>query len=137
VLIEVRNLRNMTIAQTPLLGDENTPLHVGPGGGVDFGGATPRHSVSFTPNPPATPFHDGAANIPGTPRTDLKSGGPATPLRTPVRDNLSINATDGQFAVGDTPREHRRRENPLQRALKASFSNLPKQFRAPCARGRG
>jgi hypothetical protein len=43
VMMEARNLHNMTIAQTPLLGDENTPIHVGPGGGTGFEGATPRH----------------------------------------------------------------------------------------------
>lgn len=26
--MEARDLRNMTIAQTPLLGEENTPIHV-------------------------------------------------------------------------------------------------------------
>jgi len=43
VIMEARNLRNVTIAQTPLLGDENTPIHVGPGGGRGFEGATPHH----------------------------------------------------------------------------------------------
>ena len=38
-MMEAQNLRNLTIAQTPLLGDENTPLHTGPGGGFDS--ATP------------------------------------------------------------------------------------------------
>ena len=44
--MEARNLRNMVTAQTPLLGDENTPLHAGPGGGTGFEGATPRHPIS-------------------------------------------------------------------------------------------
>ncbi|KAF8444791.1 pre-mRNA splicing factor component-domain-containing protein [Boletus edulis BED1] len=121
VLTEARNLRNMTIAQTPLLGDENTPLHVGPGGGTGFEGATPRHQVAFTPNPLATPLHigvglDGLA----TPR-----GVGATPLRTP-RDNLSINPTTGMVSGGETPREQRLRADSAKRALKTGFSNLPK-----------
>ncbi|KAF8134512.1 pre-mRNA splicing factor component-domain-containing protein [Boletus edulis] len=121
VLTEARNLRNMTIAQTPLLGDENTPLHVGPGGGTGFEGATPRHQVAFTPNPLATPLHigvglDGLA----TPR-----GVGATPLRTP-RDNLSINPTTGMVSGGETPREQRLRADSAKRALKSGFMNLPK-----------
>jgi pre-mRNA-splicing factor CDC5/CEF1 len=59
VLTEALNLRNMTVTQTPLLGEENTPLHVAPGGGdagTGFEGATPRHQYAFTPNPLATPF---------------------------------------------------------------------------------
>ncbi|PPR02270.1 hypothetical protein CVT26_011746, partial [Gymnopilus dilepis] len=56
VMMEARNLRNVTLAQTPLLGDENTPLHAGPGGGSGFEGAMPRHHVAFTPNPLATPL---------------------------------------------------------------------------------
>ncbi|KAG6375501.1 pre-mRNA splicing factor component-domain-containing protein [Boletus reticuloceps] len=121
VLTEARNLRNMTIVQTPLLGDENTPLHVGPGGGTGFEGATPRHQVAFTPNPLATPLHigvglDGLA----TPR-----GVGATPLRTP-RDNLSINPTTGMVSGGETPREQRLRADSAKRALKTGFMNLPK-----------
>ena len=112
----------MTIAQTPLLGDENTPLHVGPGGGTGFEGATPRHQVAFTPNPLATPLHigvgpDGLA----TPR-----GVGATPLRTPMRDNLSINPSTGMMTGSETPRGQRLRVDSAKRALKAGFMSLPK-----------
>ena len=111
VMMEARNLRNLTIAQTPLLGDENTPLHTGPGGGFDS--ATPRHQVAFTPNPLATPRQQGAL------------GASATPLRTPLRDTLSINPGDQM-----TPREDLRDQH-LQsisdkRALKAGFMSLPR-----------
>ncbi|KAF7965506.1 hypothetical protein HWV62_43240, partial [Athelia sp. TMB] len=147
VMAEARNLRNMSMVQTPLLGDENTPLHVNPSGGTGFegatprhqvaftpnplatplhGGATPRHQVAFTPNPLATPLHGGASDISATPRTDGKSGVSATPLRTPMRDNLSINAGDGYSSIGDTPRENRLRQNSAKRALKAGFMSLPK-----------
>ena len=112
--MEARNLRNMSIAQPPLLGDENTPLHVGPGGGVGFGGATPQHQVAFTPNPLATPSR--ISDLTGTPRVGVLS----TPLRTPMRDNLSIN-TD-EFSTG--PRKDIR-TNSAKRALHAGFSNLP------------
>ncbi|KAF5331050.1 hypothetical protein D9619_005704 [Psilocybe cf. subviscida] len=119
VLMEARNLRNMTMAQTPLLGDENTPMHLGPGGGSGFEGATPRHQVAYTPNPLATP-REGI--------TDTPSGGvSATPLRTPLRDNLSINPEDyAASMVGQTPREQRMRMSSTKNALKAGFMNLPK-----------
>lgn len=121
---EARNLRNMTIAQTPLLGDENTPMHADPTGGTGFEGATPRHQVAFTPNPLATPLRPGApGDVAATPR-DLQTG--ATPLRTPIRDGLRINPDGDGFAIPPTPREVRRRETPTARSLKAGFMSLPK-----------
>ncbi|KAH9483810.1 Pre-mRNA-splicing factor CEF1 [Psilocybe cubensis] len=122
VMMEARNLRNMTIAQTPLLGDENTPIHVGPQGGSGFEGATPRHQVAFTPNPLATPIREGGSDVSATPRA---GGVSATPLRTPLRDSLSINPEDFS-GVGETPREQRLRNNYARNALKAGFMNLPK-----------
>jgi pre-mRNA-splicing factor CDC5/CEF1 len=107
--MEARNLRNMTIAQTPLLGEENTPIHVPENGGTGFEGATPRHQVAFTPNPLVTPR-----------ATDVSS---ATPLRTPMRDSLSINSEDRSFA-GETPREIRMRVDSSKRSLQASFKSL-------------
>jgi pre-mRNA-splicing factor CDC5/CEF1 len=121
---EARNLRNMVQAQTPLLGDENTPLHEDPRGGTGFEGATPRHQVAFTPNPLATPLRGpGGMDPSATPISASVSG---TPLRTPVRDNLRINPDDGFSTVGDTPREQRMRNLDVKRALKAGFSSLPK-----------
>ncbi|KAF4578679.1 Pre-mRNA-splicing factor cef1 [Pleurotus pulmonarius] len=126
VLTEARNLRNMTIQQTPLLGEENTPLHIGPGGGTGFESATPRHQVAFTPNPLATPRDtEQSGDIAATPRT-VRAGISATPLRTPMRDNLSINPADQPSFVGDTPREQKLRESSAKRALQAGFKNLPK-----------
>ena len=89
ILSEARNLRNLTQAQTPLLGEEATPLYGGAGTG--FSGATPKHQVAFTPNPLATP-----RDASGTP-----NGAGMTPLRTPARDDLGINAatTGGVRAV--------------------------------------
>lgn len=123
--MEARNLRNMTMAQTPLLGDENTPLHVGPGGGSGFESATPRHQVAFTPNPLATPMRPGSLDVSATPHTQSRGGVSATPLRTPLRDNLSINP-DEFSASNETPRDQQLRTNYAKRALKAGFMNLPK-----------
>ncbi|KZV91603.1 hypothetical protein EXIGLDRAFT_836988 [Exidia glandulosa HHB12029] len=106
VMAEARNLRNMRSVQTPLLGEENTPLHVAPGGGTGFESATPRHSVSFTPNPLATPLYRNGVDASGTPRVG------ATPLRTPIRDTLKLNP-DGSDALS-------------KRALQSAFANLPK-----------
>lgn len=119
-MAEARNLRNMTVAQTPLLGEENTPLHADPTGGTGFEGATPRHQVAFTPNPLATPRPEGTDVVSATPRVG------ATPFRTPMRDNLSINPEDGYPMVGDTPREQRAHVNSTKRALRAGFASLPK-----------
>ncbi|KAK2467120.1 hypothetical protein APHAL10511_001378 [Amanita phalloides] len=111
VLMEARNLRNMTISSTPLLGQENTPLHT-PDEGTGFEGAAPRHQATFTPNPLATPLRNEADAI-STPRT-LTS---FTPLRTPLRDNLAINI--GKDGTDDV-------HIAAQRTLKAGFRNLPK-----------
>ncbi|WVQ80345.1 pre-mRNA-splicing factor CEF1 [Cryptococcus sp. DSM 104549] len=120
IMTEARNIRNLVNAQTPLLGDENTPLHGGPVGGTGFDGATPRHGVAATPNPlaGATPAR-GALT---TPRTVPGVG--ATPARTPFRDNLSIN--DDTSVYGETPRDEKRRLAESRRALKAGFAALPK-----------
>lgn len=124
VMTEARNLRNMVSAQTPLLGDENTPLHPAGASGTGFESATPQHQVSFTPNPLATPYRaSDPSNIGGTPRESGQVG--ATPLRTPMRDNLSINP-ENQFSVVETPRESRVRESVFKRALRDGFMSLPK-----------
>ncbi|GAW07510.1 Pre-mRNA-splicing factor CEF1 [Lentinula edodes] len=122
ILSEARNLRNMSIAQTPLLGEENTPMHTNTSGGTGFESATPRHQVAFTPNPLATPLRSGTGDVSATPR-DMSVG--STPLRTPLRDNLSINP-DGFPSIGDTPREQRLQAHSAKRALQTGFMNLPK-----------
>jgi pre-mRNA-splicing factor CDC5/CEF1 len=123
VMAEARNLRNMINTQTPLLGDENTPLHEREGGGTGFEGATPRHVVSSTPNPLATPFRgSNGVDFGATPRSEAGSvSTTATPLRTPMRDSLNIN--DGSMTpIGDTPAQARRRAKD---ALRRGFAGLP------------
>jgi pre-mRNA-splicing factor CDC5/CEF1 len=123
---EARNLRNLTNAQTPLLGDENTPMHEITGRGTAFEGATPRRQISATPNPLATPMRaeSTAGETPRTERSDVSSLRPgATPLRTPARDNLKIN--QGDRVVGDTPREERLRLEQARDRLKHGFMSLP------------
>ncbi|KAH9063675.1 pre-mRNA splicing factor component-domain-containing protein [Lactarius deliciosus] len=90
--------------QTPLLGDENTPLHVPDNGGTGFEGATPRHQVAFTPNPLATP------------RTT--DGPSATPLPSiPKAARRSLDKRRGSYACGT---------DTAKRSLQASFKSLPK-----------
>ncbi|KAI9321908.1 pre-mRNA splicing factor component-domain-containing protein [Dichotomocladium elegans] len=57
LLQEARNLRALTETQTPLLGEENTPMHIS-SGGTGFEGATPRVAEIQTPNPLLTPRTD-------------------------------------------------------------------------------
>ena len=121
-MAEARNIRNLSMQQTPLLGEENTPMHelVGRTG---FEGATPRGSVAATPNPLATPLRSGASDASATPMS--VSGRPgATPLRTPMRDSLSINE-DGTSNYGETPRQERMRLHDLKSQLKQGFMSLP------------
>ena len=115
--VEARNLRSMTMAQTPLLGDQNTPLHVSIASGTGFKGAMPRQAVPFTPNPLATPLH-GSLSANPYPGTKFS----ATPLRTPMRDNLSINSSRASSEVEMTPRDVKN----TQSILKPNFNALPK-----------
>jgi pre-mRNA-splicing factor CDC5/CEF1 len=123
-MAEARNLHNMVTSQTPLLGDKNTPLHPTGALGTGFESATPKHQVSFTPNPLATPYRAAdSANIGTTPREPGQVG--ATPLQTPMQDNLSINP-ENQLSVAKAPRESRMRESASKRALRDGFTSLPK-----------
>ncbi|BGP40865.1 Pre-mRNA-splicing factor cef1 [Rhodotorula kratochvilovae] len=120
VMAEARNLRNLTAQQTPLLGEENTPMHE-LHGRTGFEGATPRGSVAATPNPLATPFRGaGGADPSATPASSVG----ATPLRTPMRDSLSIN-DENASQYGLTPRDERHRLHDVKRQLRAGFSSLP------------
>lgn len=120
-MAEARNLRNMVQSQTPLLGEENTPLHQGPNGETGFEGVTPKARVALTPNPLAT-------SLRGSSEVDRRSNGSigVTPLRTPIRDDLRLNPDEGFSSVGDTPRDSRVRAQDSKRALRTGFMNLPK-----------
>ena len=125
-MAEARNLRNMAMQQTPLLGDENAELHEltnRPGTGYE--GATPARSALATPNPLATPFRRDGSDVSATPRgppgSERAPG--ATPLRTP-RDNLAIN-TPYTERGGETPREQKLRQRSAKSALEAGFAALP------------
>ncbi|KAG0202925.1 Pre-mRNA-splicing factor cef1 [Mortierella sp. GBA30] len=110
IMIEALNQRAMLNAQTPLLGGETPRYDLQ--GGTGYDGITPRHSAVQTPNPYAA-----------TPRGSGGIG--ATPLRTPLRDELSINL-GGANSVLSTPREERARQSGLKSQLSAGLANLPK-----------
>ncbi|TFY79231.1 hypothetical protein EWM64_g4778, partial [Hericium alpestre] len=124
VMMEARNLRNMTAVQTPLLGEENTPMHVSTNGGTGFEGATPQHQVAFTPNPLATPR--GILAPGATPRIGATPGTKGeVPYRTPMNDSLNLNLAEGAALMDVTPRG-RNRTSPAARFLRSAFTSLPK-----------
>jgi len=123
IMAEARNLRNMTMAQTPLLGEANTPLHELVGRGTGFDGATPARVVTATPNPLATPLHSKSRDPSATPGGDNVSVD-GTPMRTPkARNTLNNNAGDDKSMMGDTPRA---RDVDVKQQLRQGFMALPK-----------
>ncbi|KAG2177170.1 hypothetical protein INT43_007827 [Umbelopsis isabellina] len=114
IMNEARNLRALSAAQTPLLGEDNTPLAESQGTG--FVGATPVRSEAQTPNPMMTPLRGKA----GAATSELEQ----TPLRTPMRDSLKINEENGM--VGQTPREEKMRMKQMRNSLKSSLAGLPR-----------
>lgn len=116
VMREARNLRNMTAAQTPLLGDDNAPMEDGleRSSGGDAGRR--RSSVTQTPNP--------LRAVEGTPR-DPRYGAGATPMRTPFRDHIGLNDADAGSSVGGTPFDDRRARLLAKSELASSLRSLP------------
>ena len=126
---EARNLRNMTAAQTPLLGDANAQLLDGTGNL----GAAPRASVVQTPNPLLGAPHSRGVlqgetpmaardGVPATPRAGIAS---ETPLRTPFRDSLGVNREESLPSTGQTPREEKRAQSNIKKSLQARLAALP------------
>ncbi|KAF8933154.1 pre-mRNA splicing factor component-domain-containing protein [Dissophora ornata] len=107
IMIEALNQRAMINQQTPLLGGETPQYSLKEGTGYD--GVTPRHNPIQTPNPYLQ-----------TPRT----GPGATPLRTPLRDQLNINRS-GDDMVMSTPRDERMRQSQMKNHLLSGLANLP------------
>lgn len=105
IALEARNLRALSSVQSSLLGGQNTPLHGGQHRAGD-GGMTPKIGTAVTPSPLAAA---------------------AIPLRTPRRDNLSLNATtesevdSSQLVVHDELRLAKQRAAQLR----SQFASLP------------
>lgn len=127
ILVEAQNIMALTNVDTPLMGGLNTPLH-----DCDFSGVTPKHQVAQTPNtvlatPFRTPAVDGSGATPGsmtpggmTPKPG-KTGSVQTPLRTPVRDKLSINQED---EIND-PDYAKYRQKEFKDSFKRGLAKLP------------
>lgn len=150
IMQEAQNLARLQAMTTPLVGGENPELNPS-----DFSGITPRPTVAATPNPlaamaaAATPAPGGAgsltgrrlpgaiAGVPSTPSvagTPLRGGpgagmGPgATPLRTPIRDELGLNDADSLAMYGqpgDSKRAEAARLAALRKELRSGLSSLP------------
>ncbi|KAL7752780.1 Pre-mRNA-splicing factor cef1 [Sorochytrium milnesiophthora] len=119
---EARNLLAMKNMQTPLLGEESTPLHSS--GGTGFDGITPRRAVAQTPNAmllQMTPR--GGASSAGS-MTPRSVAGSSTPMRTPFRDEMGINTPSRQFE--ETPRNERQRIQAQRSSLAQALATLPK-----------
>lgn len=118
IMNEARNLRLMTETQTPLLGEEATPLREEDGTG--YNGITPRQGIASTPNPLATPLRNGSAGA-----LSARDRVSSTPTRTP-RDHYQLNAAGERLGPSSTPREARYREASAKHQLQQAFSSLPK-----------
>ncbi|KAI7305044.1 Pre-mRNA-splicing factor [Hortaea werneckii] len=118
---ELRNARARTETQSALFGGDNNEM-VEDSATTGYQGVTPSQKAAATPNPMATPFHQGMANGAGaTPR-----GPGATPMRTP-RDNFRLNENDGSMQlVGQTPRDVRMQEQAQRSSLRSKLASLPK-----------
>ncbi|SJX64868.1 related to CEF1-required during G2/M transition [Sporisorium reilianum f. sp. reilianum] len=111
VMREARNLRLMSSAQTPLLGDANADLHSSQSSVAQ----TPGSYVPQTPNPLLT----------DSDRDSRSHAGDSTPQRTPLRDNLGLNVEDRLQAGHETPRDLKRARNLAQSQLRQNLSSLP------------
>lgn len=115
VMIEARNLRAMTMSQTPLLGEmvDVVPANEG---GTGFEGITPRRAPMQTPNPLAAQLTPREGGVGFTPRTGTRGG---VVGQTPLRDEMGINDFDNasEFNADDGVQKRR---------LADMFASLPK-----------
>jgi pre-mRNA-splicing factor CDC5/CEF1 len=114
ILTESQNILALQLAETPLKGGLNTPLHEPVVKG-------PANKVMQTPNTMfQTPFRTPHGEISATPlRTPLNGG--QTPLtNATVRDKLNINPEDGLYAMED-----KAKQKEYLNELKKGLSRLP------------
>ncbi|SPO30870.1 related to CEF1 - required during G2/M transition [Ustilago trichophora] len=121
VMRQARNLRLMSSAQTPLLGDANADLRSSHPSSADH---TPGSFVPQTPNPLLTPsLRNG--HVADTERESRSHAGASTPQRTPLRDNLGLNVEERSQAGYETPRDLKRARTLAQSHLRQGLSSLP------------
>lgn len=127
---EIRNIRALTETQSSLLGGENAPLVTSDSASTGFDGIAPRRQVVATPNPLATPLRAAGAGVNGI---GMTPGGPVpgqTPLRTPLRDSMSLNRADAAEFLGlpgaNTVNDEKLREHSLRHQIRRGLAALPK-----------
>ncbi|OLY82751.1 Pre-mRNA-splicing factor CEF1 [Smittium mucronatum] len=120
IMAEALNLRGLTSQQTPLLGEENTPLHLDSGTG--YQGITPRTNVVQTPNPLMSPFR-----TPGSVLTSNNGQGHGDGLgQTPFRDELGLNTPSSiLYNGGATPADISAHKKAMRSKLRSQLSSLP------------
>mmetsp|Transcript_23430 Transcript_23430/g.51433 ORF Transcript_23430/g.51433 Transcript_23430/m.51433 type:complete len:829 (+) Transcript_23430:239-2725(+) len=146
IMMEAQNLARLNAMETPLLGGDNPELHPS-----DFSGVTPRGAVAATPNPllaAATPYlgattgatpsmtvqRRGSGSIAGvaatpsllgaTPGRDGSMRPGATPMATPMRDELGLNDMDALIVAG-SKRAEQQRQAAMRSELRAGLGSLP------------
>ncbi|XP_037079900.1 cell division cycle 5-like protein isoform X2 [Pollicipes pollicipes] len=120
VLQEAQNIMALTHTDTPLKGGLNAPLV-----DSDFGGITPAKPDIATPNTMlTTPYRtprDNPGQTPGGFSTPGASRAGRTPLATPLRDKLAINAEDALEADAGGKQQ----QLQIKEQLRFSLSSLP------------
>ncbi|CAO1637103.1 unnamed protein product [Parajaminaea phylloscopi] len=116
IMREAKNLKNMAMAQTPLLGDANTHLSETAVHSI----TTPQSSVAQTPNPLLTPARGDRADM--APRSSREPS--QTPLRTPYQDALGFH--EGRAGDFETPRDSRTAYRSAKQELLSGLRSLPR-----------
>ena len=115
ILQEAQNIMALTNVDTPLKGGLNTPLH-----NSDFSGVTPQRQSTATPNvvlstPRGTPMNESDGMTPSMAGSSRRAG--QTPLNTPYRDKLSINAEDDYMDVDYQQYQQKSQQEDLKHGL--------------------
>jgi len=150
ILMEAQNLARLNSMETPLMGGENPELHPSDFSGMTpratvaatpnplllaatpRGAATPSLALTATGRRPSAAI----AGVPSTPSsssafdaTPGRGGGGggglgATPMRTPMRDELGLNDADSLVVAGGR-RAQQQRQAAMRNDLRSGLSTLP------------
>ena len=151
ILMEAQNLARLNNMETPLMGGENPELHPSDFSGMTpratvaatpnplllaatprLGGMTPSLALTATGRRPSSAI----AGVSSTPSSssafdatpgrggDIGGGLGATPMRTPMRDELGLNDSDSLVVSGGR-RAQQQRQTVMRNELRAGLSTLP------------
>ncbi|OMJ23529.1 Pre-mRNA-splicing factor CEF1 [Smittium culicis] len=120
IMAEALNLRGLTAQQTPLLGEENTPLRLESGTG--FQGIVPKSNSVQTPNPLMTPFRTpGSVSL-----QKAHKGHTNTVPQSPLRDELGLNTPSSiLYNGGATPADISAHKKAMRSKLVNQLTRLP------------